>query len=136
MGRTAEIVPRKIRDLTVTSMCHHVAMADSPDVNAITEVPVQWNLPAGPAPLVNHFILQLVPDADGAPGEIVVRLGYVAAPPVPLVRLPPDEPLLVTTVASFALTRHRAKELVGYLQEQIDSWDKADLALRGERIKP
>jgi hypothetical protein len=108
-------------------------MVDSPDKDTPIEVPVQWNLPSGPAPLVNHFILQQVPDSDRGPAEILVRLGYVSAPPVPLTAMPLNEPLQVTTVASFALTRHRAQELVGYLTEQIDTWDKVDAAIRGER---
>jgi hypothetical protein len=107
-------------------------MAESADVSALQEVAVVWNLPPGPAPMVNQFVLQAIPDSDGGPAEIVVRLGYVLPSP----HEPSEGPLPVTTVAAFTLTRYRAEQLRGFLTEQIDNWDKIDSAVRGERHKP
>lgn len=97
---------------------------------AMNQFPAEWPLPGGPAPLVNHFLLQAVPDADGGPGEILVRMGYVVPPPP---GLPSQQTLQVTNVAAFTLTRARAGEIVGYLQEQIRFWDQADEVARGKR---
>lgn len=90
-------------------------------------MPIVWNLPAGPPPLVNQFLLQGQPDADGGPGEIVVHLGYALSPPSP-----PRGGVPVTTVASFALTRQRAEQLQKFLQDQIANWDKMNANTRGK----
>lgn len=88
-------------------------------------MPITWNVFAGPPPLVNQFLVQSQPDADGGPGEIVVHLGYSLIPPEV-----PKEPISVTTVASFALTRHRAEQLAEFLKQQIEHWDNADMGTR------
>jgi hypothetical protein len=88
-------------------------------------VPTVWNVPAGPPPLVNQFMVMSQPDADGGPGEIVVHLGYSIAPPSA-----PKGAIPVTTVASIALTRHRAAQLVEFLNQQIENWDKGNAAVR------
>lgn len=93
-------------------------------------VPIVWNVSTGPPPLVNQFLVQSQPDADGGPGEIVVHLGYSLIPPSP-----PKEPIPVTTIASFALTRHRAEQLMGFLKQQIENWDTANAATRRQRGK-
>jgi hypothetical protein len=82
--------------------------------------------------MVNQFVLQSIPDSDGGPAEIVVRLGYVLPPP----HQPSEQPLPVTTVAAFTLTRYRAEQLRDFLTQQIDNWDSLDSAARGERQKP
>lgn len=116
------------------TLCHHWPMADAestPEFDpGINQLAVEWPIPAGPAPLVNNFLLQGVLDADGGPGEILVRLGYTAPPPPgPLAA----QPIQVTNVAAFTLSRARAGELLGYLNQQIDFWDQADEAARGKR---
>jgi hypothetical protein len=124
-------------------VCHHDSMTDptgkssasssgvpGPRVSGVT-VPVVWNVPTGPPPLVNHFLLGTQPDADGGPGEIAVHVGYAALP----LRSPGAGEKItaipVTTVASFTLTRHRAEQLVGFLNRQIEHWDKANAQVRG-----
>ncbi|MGD1241191.1 hypothetical protein [Mycobacterium seoulense] len=104
-------------------------MADSENTDDVREFHLIWNLPSGPAPMVNQFILQPVPDGDGGPGEIVVRLGYV----LPAPDQDPTQRVPVTTVAAFTLTRYRAEQLLGFLKEQIDSWDQMNRAVRGEK---
>lgn len=101
-------------------------------------VSVTWQLDSGPPPLVNQFVLQGVVDGDGGPGEIIVTAGYVAPPPSPPAPNGSDGPhaeetdsIAVTTVARFALTRHRAEQLVGYLSQQIAQWDQNDALTRG-----
>jgi hypothetical protein len=110
-------------------MCHHGSMADASEADEIREYQLIWNFPPGPAPMVNQMLLQSVPDGDGGPGEIVVRLGYALPGP----DHSPSEPVPVTTVAHFSLTRHRAEQLRTFLQQQIEFWDKADSAARGEK---
>ena len=102
-------------------------MADASDADQIQEFQLIWNLPVGPAPMVNQFLLQPAPDGDGGPGEIIVRLGYALPNP----NHNPDDPVPVTTVTQFSLTRHRADQLQQFLQEQIEFWDKSNSAARG-----
>jgi hypothetical protein len=105
-------------------------MADSADEAAQVNVPATWAVPAGPAPMVSHFVLTVAADADGGPGEILTYLGYVAPPLGPI---SPNQTVPVATVATFALTRHRAEQLRDYLTTQINNWDEQDAATRGKR---
>ncbi|MHA3021280.1 hypothetical protein ACXPWS_13600 [Mycobacterium sp. BMJ-28] len=107
-------------------------MAEFDPMKEMEDVQLMWNLPSGPAPLVNQLLLQPVPDADGGPGEIVVRLGYALPPPNPT----PGESVSVTTVAAFTLTRHRAAQFRDFLDQQINYWDAMDTAARGEKPTP
>lgn len=115
-------------------MCHHEAMANPTGESTVppgtpgsqVAVPIVWNVPSGPPPLVNQFFLYSQPDADGGPGEIIAQLGYSTVPPAP-----PKGPIQVTTIANFALTRHRAQQLAEFLNQQIEHWDKANAATRG-----
>lgn len=120
------------RHAAATTICHHWPVADSEGLGEIREIQLVWNLPTGPAPLVNQFHIQPVPDGDGGPGEILVRLGYVAA----VAQQDPNQPVPVTNVASFTLTRNRAEQLRGFLTEQIADWDQTDRQVRGERKTP
>jgi hypothetical protein len=114
------------RDARAMRVCHHGQMAASDPLEEVHEFPLAWNLPPGPAPLVNQFVLQPLPDGDGGPGEIVVRLGYALPSP----NQKDGQPVPVTTVAAFTLSRHRAEQLRGYLTEQIDNWDAIDRSAR------
>ncbi|MBY6411709.1 hypothetical protein HQ346_12830 [Rhodococcus sp. BP-252] len=104
-----------------------------PNDDGTRTISVAWQLEQGPAPLVNQFALQGTVDADGGPGEIVVSAGYVAPP---IFTGDPSETsdaplsLPVTNVARFSLTRHRAEQLIGFLREQVDQWDRGDAAVR------
>jgi hypothetical protein len=109
-------------------VCHHGQMAESDPTHELQEFGLVWNLPTGPAPLVNQIVLQGLPDADGGPGEIVVRLGYALPSP----QQTQGEPVVVTTVAAFTLSRHRAEQLRSFLTEQIDNWDAMDHSTRAE----
>jgi hypothetical protein len=58
-------------------MCHHEATANPTGASAPRDphpatVSITRNVSAGPAPLVNQFLLQSRPNADGGPGEIVL----------------------------------------------------------------
>lgn len=126
------------RDASEISVCDHESMANPAGQQTpydgsgeLVSVPIVWTVSPGPPPLVNQFLLQGQPDADGGPGEIVVHVGYALAPPSP-----PKGGVPVTTVASFALTRHRAEQLQEFLQEQIDNWDKLDASTRGKERPP
>lgn len=129
---SGEAIPAPIRDAAATVVCHHGPMADSEGETEVREVRVGWQVPTGPAPMVNQFLLQSVPDGDGGPGEIVVRLGYVVVAP----DQNPDQTVPVTNVAAFTLTRYRAEQLRGFLTGQIDAWDRIDRETRGKRGAP
>jgi hypothetical protein len=104
-------------------------MAESEKTGALEEYQLMWNLAPGPAPMVNQMLVQGAPDADGGPGELVVRLGYA----LPAPNSAPSEVIPVATVAAFMLTRSRAEQLREFLKEQIDVWDAADAKARGNR---
>lgn len=107
------------------------------NVNVGGNPEIEWPLTTGPASLVNYFLSQAVVDADGGPGEIVVRLGYVLPPPIPTTAQLSGQgsKLQITNVAAFSLTRARAAELAEYLRQQVENWDLADEAARGVREK-
>jgi hypothetical protein len=105
-------------------------MANDAPAAGVQQAQILWNVPTGPPPLVNQFVLMPVPDADEGPAEIVVHLGYASAPPGDR-RPDPNLVIPVTTVASFALTRKRAEQLKGFLEEQIAQWDRLALDRRG-----
>lgn len=109
-------------------------MVDNGGEGGLQSVPIVWQIDSGPAPMVNQFMLQAVVDADGGPGEIVVNAGYVVPP-----AFTPAEgdvtdiqqgAVAVTNVARFSLSRHRAKQLMQFLSEQIDQWDAGDAIVR------
>jgi hypothetical protein len=104
-------------------------MADDEPQVEMQEVHLSWNLPTGPPPLVSQFLLHPVPDADGGPAEILVHLGYAVIPPGDR-RSDPNSQVPITTVASFALTRHRAEQLKDFLSQQIAQWDRMAASVR------
>ena len=98
----------------------------------VTTLSTRWPeiFPSGPVPFANQVVCQIASEPSGAPGEILVSIGYASAP---LITGPGQEQeeqmrsithVPISLVARFAMSRDRAVELQGALAATIAAWDE------------
>lgn len=103
--------------------------------NESLNLPLVWPHTTAPAPAINQVLLQIQPDADGGPGEIVAQLGYVIPPVMSAdeVKQFADEQrgIEVNLVARVMMSKRQAQAMGQQLLDSVAQWDNLERQNRG-----